>query len=576
MTIMKVTIKNVSKMKTNHYLAALLLTAAVPSLAFAQKDSTMNRTVVVENQYNPYLMEATKLNLYPAVEEPKATARSFDYARSVRPVSDWGRNEMPLLSPYSPEVQPKRGCAWLSYGLRGRVDAGAAYTWDLTDNDRLAAGVRLDGWDGKRDDWTSRMYRTQAHLDYRHRFEQYEFRVGAGWKNEVFNYLPNPFAETPGYPYQRFSEGDFHVAVNTTDKELPLQFTLQTGLRTFLVAHDLNYGEGYTDGDDVIGDYENIPRITEKQVHTVGDLWAPINETQRVGVSFTMDNTFYSVNEKKYLTENPMDNFTAIGLNPYFAYEDADWRIRLGVHVDPLLGGPDKGLDVAPDIRLERVFNANSVLYLQAEGGREVNDFRRLTAITPYTNIPKEVVPTYVRLNTMLGFKISPVPGLWFHVFGGYQIRDHELFATLHEGAPYVYPAFTQLKGKVGLGGAEVKYAYKDVFDVTAKATAYSWSLDKEVNEAIYLAYKPRYEWSLEAQGKVMDGLKIQAGFEYTDRRKDGDTAVQNLYTGASYALVHDLTVFARVNNILNKEYLDRNLYPAEKLGFIVGLGWKF
>jgi outer membrane cobalamin receptor len=111
--------------------------------------------------------------------------------------------------------------------------------------------------------------------------------------------------------------------------------------------------------------------------------------------------------------------------------------------------------------------------------------------------------------------------------------------------------------------------------DVTAKATMYHWSLDQMVEEA-YLRFKPRYEWSLQAQGQVMDGLKIQAGFEYIDRRQQGDAAVQNLFTGASYDLVHRITVFARVNNLLNKEYRGVNVYPAEKLGFMVGIHWAF
>ena len=34
------------------------------------KDSTLNRTVVVENQYNPEVMDAFKVNILPKVEEP--------------------------------------------------------------------------------------------------------------------------------------------------------------------------------------------------------------------------------------------------------------------------------------------------------------------------------------------------------------------------------------------------------------------------------------------------------------------------------------------------------------------------
>jgi hypothetical protein len=548
-------------MTKRNYWAGLLLTAAcLPATAFAQKDSTLNRTVVVENQYNPLLQEATKLNLYPAVEEPKAANRSFDYARSLRPVADWGQNEMPLLQRLTADELAPRGYLRLGYGLRGRADVAAGYTWDLTDNDRLSAAFALDGWDGKRslgdDSWTSRLYRTQAGADYRHRFQQYDLTLGAEWRNTVFNYIPL----TPAYQHQRFTEGDIHAGLRTTDRTLPLQFSLQTGYRSFLVAHP--------------------SRVTEKQIHTLGQLWAPINEEQRVGVDFGMDNTFYSAKSSAGTDETAIrpDSYTSLQLNPYFAYENEDWRLRLGVHVDPLLGGPDKGVDVAPDVRLERLFNGNSVLYLHALGGRELNDFRRLSAVTPYAGIPSQAIPTYVQLNATLGFKMSPLPGWWLHVYGGYQVRNDELFASLTDDAPYVYAAFEQAKGKLTFGGAEVKYAYKDVLDITAKANAYGWKTDAATDEAeeALLRFKPRYDWNLQAEGKVYEGIRIQAGFEYVDRRQSGDKSVQNLYTGASVTPVRNVTIFARVNNLLNKQYVGTDFYPAEKLGFIAGVKWLF
>jgi hypothetical protein len=516
----------------------------------AQKDTTLVRTVVVENQYAPNLLPATKLNLYPGVEEDTPSTHSFQYARSLRPVTGWGRDVMPLLGDTFADAPAHRGYVRLGYGTHGQAEAAAGYLWDITDDDRLQADLSLDGWDGKHptlrgQNWTSRLYQSRLGLDYRHRFRQYALTLGGEWQNTVFNYLP--WDEV--YHHQRFTQYDIHAGLSSTDRELPLQFTLQTGFRTFSTHQ---------------------PR--EKQVHTVGDVWAPISQTQRVGVAFTMDNTFYSVKEG----QNLFDNTTAVGLNPYYAYDDEDWRLRLGVHVDPLLGGDDKGVDVAPDIRLERVMGGNSVIYLQAVGGRELNDFRRLASVSPYAVIPSSVRATYVPLNATFGFKMSPLAGWWFHVYGGYQIRQHELFAQISDAAAYEYVAFRQAKGKVGFGGAELKYTYKDVLDVAAQCTLYSWSVDEAEDEAVLLAYKPRYEGHIHADWHLFPELKIQAGFEYTDRRAAGDASVQNLYTGAAYELEHSFTVFARVNNLLNKEYRGVNLYPADKLGFRAGIQWRF
>ena len=37
------------------------------------KDTTMNRTVVVEQEYNPDILDASKVNVLPKVEEPTVT-----------------------------------------------------------------------------------------------------------------------------------------------------------------------------------------------------------------------------------------------------------------------------------------------------------------------------------------------------------------------------------------------------------------------------------------------------------------------------------------------------------------------
>lgn len=57
-----------------------LLPGAVISAQEQKKDSTLNRTVVVENQYNPEVMDAFKVNVLPKVEEPAVAKKNIDYA----------------------------------------------------------------------------------------------------------------------------------------------------------------------------------------------------------------------------------------------------------------------------------------------------------------------------------------------------------------------------------------------------------------------------------------------------------------------------------------------------------------
>ena len=55
------------------------------------KDTTMNRTVVVEQEYNPDILDASKVNVLPKVEEPTVSKRKWN---------------MPLLSSRLPLFLP--------------------------------------------------------------------------------------------------------------------------------------------------------------------------------------------------------------------------------------------------------------------------------------------------------------------------------------------------------------------------------------------------------------------------------------------------------------------------------------
>jgi outer membrane receptor protein involved in Fe transport len=74
-----------------------------------------------------------------------------------------------------------------------------------------------------------------------------------------------------------------------------------------------------------------------------------------------------------------------------------------------------------------------------------------------------------------------------------------------------------------------------------------------------------------------MQGLRVNVGYEYVKRCNDraGDP-ISNLYAGADYALLKNLSIFAKFNNLLNKEYVRCNAYPAQKLNLLAGVSIQF
>ena len=526
--------------------------------SYAQQDTTLVRTVVVENEYNPTVMDASKINVLPKVEEPTVPKTHIDYSTSIRPVASWNYQAMsPIVKDWTADAA-YRGYLRAGYGNNGNVDAQLGYLWDITKKDRLNVAASLDGWNGelplKGSDWTSRYYRTQVGLDYKHSFKKVDFLLGGNYNSRVFNYIGDS---------EQFSNKQHQTMVNaylglaSNDKDMPVQFEAEVGMKTF--------GEKYP---VMFHDEKN----KETNLYLKGDVWKQSSNDTRFGLKANVDN--YS-----YASEYP-EGWVAIEGNPYISTLNDDWKVRVGAHVD-WMGGEDGKVYVSPDVNVEYVFSDSYVLFAKAEGGRQTSSFYDLAHITPFF-YESYIKPTYMTLDAALGLKASPMNGWWFLLSGGYQIRENDVCLKLGEGEPFWHARNIYGKTNVFYGTAELKYDYKDLFDFSLKGTYYNWKWENTAWDGgdltdSALSLKPELEVNAEVGFKPMEGLRVNVGCEYVKRCNDvaGD-AVSNLYAGADYALLKNLSIFAKFNNLLNKEYVASYAYPAQKLNFLGGVSLRF
>ena len=552
-------------MKKKIVIASMGMCAFLATYA-QQQDTTLVSTVVVENQYNPTVMDASKINVLPKVEEPTVPKAHIDYANSVRPVASWANQSMnPIVRDWTPDAA-YRGYLRAGYGNNGNVDARLGYLWDISKKDRLNVEASLDGWNGdvtdrNGEDWTSRLYNTRLGLDYRHAFKKMDLMLGGAYHSQVFNYM-NPqyyygdLSRSVENPSRRQHQtmANAHLGITSTDKDTPIQFMGEVGMNLFKQKYPTNIAEG-----------------SENNFYLKGDVWKPFND-QRFGLAWDFNTYSYSMDDMK--------GTTSLELNPYYGYENDDWRIRLGAHVD-WWSGIDDEVNFSPDVNVEYIFSDSYVLYAKAGGGRENKSLMELTEFTPYWTLSHPyILPTYMSLDAAIGLKASPINGLWFNLTGGYQIREDDLFWKLVDGSGS-YLGFDQGKSKVAYGSAELKYDYKDLFDLGLKATYYHWKgdqmegLDQYAEERL-LALKSDMELNAEVGFKPVQDLRINAGYEYVKRAEEIYDPISNLYVGADYALMKNLSIFAKANNLLNKEYVRADAYPAQKLNFLAGLSLQF
>ena len=546
--------------------------------AHAQQDSTLNRTVVVENQYNPTVMDASKINVLPKVEEPVVPKMHIDYATSLRPVSAWSHQTMAPIVREAGKDTAYRGYLRAGYGNNGNVDAQLGYLWDISKKDRLNVEASFDGWNGElkgaehsNGDWTSRLYNTQVGLDYKHSFKKVDFLLGGGYRSQVFNYMPfyspNPYAVRSGATRQHQTLANGYVGFASTDKDMAIQFAGELGIHYLNLKYPTYYLE---DGNEI-------------NLYAKADVWKMLGDETRAGLQVKFDNYSYS--------SDKVEGAMGLDLNPYYAVANDDWRVRLGANIDWWSGVYDmeygkKGkVYFSPDVLVEHIFSDSYVLYAKAGGGRKTNSFYQLTCeYSPYW-MNRELVPTYVTLDVALGLKASPVDGLWFNLSGGYKITENDFipYGFSVGGASY-FAGVSDCKTQTLYGTAELKYDYKDVWNVFVKGTYYNWD-----GEGPYISVAPGYEAgdmygllpefevSVGAGVKVFQGFRLNLGYDFVKRHDPNEyNPINNLYAGADYTILKNVGLFAKVNNILNQEYVRYDAYPAQGLNFLGGLSLRF
>ena len=557
------------RMKCNYYTLVGLALIALPTWAQQKnqthaKDTTVNRTVVVEQEYNPDILDASKINVLPRVEEPVVGKKEVEYAITPAPSGSIPINQMQAY--IGQEVQPKTqpGYVRLGYGNYGNLDLLGNYLFRLSDKDRLNVNFKMDGmngeltgkWDGGSEKWDAFYYRTRANIDYTHQFGKVDLNLSGNFGLSNFNYRPNSINGK-----QKFTSGSMQIGALSTDETLPVQFNVSTGL--MLYQRQKN------------NSFTTSPQ--ETQIKTQANVSGSISDEQRIHVALTMNNIIYQ--------NIDFENYTALGLNPYYELNNDSWLLHLGANVD-MSFGYGKSMRVSPDVTAQYVFSDSYVLYAKATGGKQINDFRRLERLSPYGDfatlvLPNEVsapVPysqqladTYEQLNAVVGFKASPFPGVWFNLYGGYQdIKD----LTFNNVA---FLAFEQANAHNTYIGFEASYDYKDIVSLSAAGKYRNWSSE----QPMALLIQPASEFTFNADVRPISPLTLTMGYQYIGRKKEMDhleklSPVSNLYIGAAYHLFKGVSVYARINNLLNKDYQYYLGYPTEGINFLGGLSFQF
>lgn len=545
-------------MKKKIYL--LLGFALIDTTIMAQQqlpDSTLARTVVVEQEYNPIIGEAKKINATPKVEIPIVNTKQIEYDTSLLPATHIPTGIVPNYT--GKEIQEKRnpGYLRLGYGNNGYLDIFGNYLFMPSEKDKIGLSIDVDGMD-----WEPLYhYRTKAGINYSHAFEKINFNTAAHFGLSNFNLL---------YDRQRYNSGDVHIGFSSTDTDMSVQFKAETNL--------LLYNRAYNRHD---------ASLKETVVRTKADVFAPLKEYSTMGLAMQMDNIFNNYGKKPdYRDEEEYKfNYTTVGLNPYYRFENEAWKVRLGAHIDLAFGHDAiEQFNAAPDILVQYATSRKSHLYLQATGGHRLNDFRRLEALSPYSWINHAFLPGYEQLNASAGFRLTAenTPGI--HLFGGYQVMKNEVinFWDTEIGGPAISNLYVKQGDLNNLYvGGELSLTFSPYVSLQGSLIYHLWE-GKEKIDDYYLYFMPAIDVEGNIEIHPIDPLQIEGGIRYIGRSKneahnnEKAPAYINLYAETHYQIGKTLGIYARATNLLDRANQYYWGYPCAGLSIMGGITLHF
>lgn len=309
-----------------------------------------------------------------------------------------------------------------------------------------------------------------------------------------------------------------------------------------------------------------------------------------IGGSF--DRNYYYDEEIKYGNIN-------VGLTPSYQLKQDDLTVNFGakfVYLNDTEGGKNK-FYIYPNFTASyRLVDELLIAYAGIEGGLIQNSYYELANENPFVSPTLFIFPTDQQYNASLGLKGRLSNSMSYNIIGHYYAERNKIL----------------FKSNSVLAGATEDYQYGNSYGIVyddLKTYSIAGELNVDVSrnfklgiKAEYFGYSTEFQeeaWNLpDIKGNLFLDYQIDehwfagAGLYYVGERKDqfyeeGSltptspiTMTLDSYFDANahlgYKINDQLSVFAKGNNLVNKQYQRWLNYPVQGIQFLAGATYKF
>ncbi len=576
-------------MNTRHI---TLLLFAVPALfgANAQTDNknTLQRAVTIEKEFTPIVQDASKINVIPEMEVSASARPDIRY-------TEWknARNETPTLDLLpagdggveAPDHQ--RGYAQIEMGNYLNINANAGIRIVDRQRDQLLFWYSHNSTNGTLAYLTDnnkthqRRNDNKLNLAYTHTFDRASWNTTAYYRYNGFNYY--------GMPLYNIDKNRLAGLSTTTDQQTVQHYGFDTRIaskpnKEFNYTAEISY-RGYNSD---LGLFYGQRGVLENHLSTRLDGSAPLGDNYLIGVAVGMDNLIYNRCDR--------ENYTVLRANPYFGIEKEALKFRAGAIVD--LSIHDNTIfRIAPDVRLEWEFEKLWFLYTSLTGGKSLNTWEKMSAITAYVDPSRKMSNTYTPADFTVGLRTATFKQLHFTLYGGIKYSIDALFdyrwqyiEATGTGGRLTRPvvSFYATDAYAWKAGFEIQYNPRDFFKAHLAWEHNEWH--QQGSKARIRSSQPRNEWKAGVTVVPIRPLDISADLYFADGLgyrnltegmvdypSSGNLPnIVTLNLGAIYRLNKHIHFSAQLNNLLSKRTDLFYGMPAQRFHFLIGAGVVF
>ncbi|MDD2951842.1 MAG: TonB-dependent receptor [Parabacteroides sp.] len=604
-------------MKTIYNVKALCVVALLGSAAAASaqedvtKEKNLNREMTLEREYDPSVQDASKVNTLPVVKEPEVRKIPIDYSNYT--IAADPRKEISLLPSGNIMTQmdynKRRGYFNFGMGTRMNINGDLGYHILSTEKDKLNIWYSHRSTNGKPmdSDVKAKINDNLGGIGFKHVFDKTILSLGAKYGYSGFNYygsLPLDLRSSYMPPAELLERDRETNQVNQT-----IAATIG-----FESKEDAPFGYlldlGYTNFSHKYGLSKEMDGPTEHTFEAKFDLNAGFNGNMKIGLGGLVEYFSYNLPEVVGFPFYEFKNHAEAMLSPYYKVEGDNWNIKLGANV-MMATGDETRFMASPNIAADVEVADKTELYMKAGGKLYSNSMYEMSRVNRYLYPMDELEPSRNWLDAILGIRSGVAPGFWFDVFAGYKITSNDVLfnqmATFNSGDFSNFSeAMSDIDTKQLFIGANLKYSYQRLFDVSLKGVynnwkanlGDSWSTTSADTDLDHAWGKPEMEINANVTVRPIDKLSIALDYylatgryarvlSYYATPSSGNTFnhsvfvekmnnINELNLTGTYTFNDTFCVYAKLSNILCQKYEVYYGYPMQSFNAMLGVNINF